>query len=125
MKKKKVWVLTSGTYSDYRICAIFSDKATADAAMELDRDRDSSVEEWVLDAAADPVKRGESVWLVWMTRDGNAQSPSQFGYNWRPEPFHIDTEKGCCKFLGYARDAEHAIKICNEKRTRAIADGKF
>lgn len=129
-----IYVVTSGSYSDYGIEAMFSTKENADLYIG-DRERDGwdgvNVEEYELDAGMDVVRRGIKDYTVDMNRAGEVIDevreswPSSevvdVGYyrdeQWHWRPALIDT----WKFVIRCESKEQAIKVANERRTRLLA----
>jgi hypothetical protein len=125
----KIYVVTSGEYSDYHVVAIFSNK---DVAEKFNKDmliEENKIEEWELDNVPEfPV--GLYPYHVEMKYDGhvvniNRQSMeyfqeydyvSDYGYK---EKINTMT----AKIL--AKDEKHAIKIANEKRAQMIANNEW
>lgn len=114
----KIYIATSGSYSDYSMDAVFSSRKKAEAAIELLQE-DSEIEEWTVDAIpAD----GRLPYWVRMHPDGNVESVS------REHSFFMmrDAPRITCIAAGpyagvyncfvYARDEAHAVKIASEKR---------
>ena len=140
----KIYVVTAGSYSDYRICGVYSTQEKADEASEQytsDYDK-AHPEEYELDYLPDHPK-GMIAWSVFMDRDGNSiegyDDASRCGLrnDFSFSPRHVpqdtwDSRRG--GFLGitngvlfyvWARDKEHAIKIANEKRIQLIVSGEW
>jgi len=76
---KKIYAVNSGSYSDYRVVALFSTPERAQEFMAAVPDSDyNGVEEFELNPdTADLIKRGYSLWLVHMLRDGNTERVEQ------------------------------------------------
>jgi len=118
-----VFLVTSGSYSDYSVCAAFTTRELAEkAVIDLfggERDGYCAIEEFVLD----PKVRGESneeFYIVGMRRNGDvarifASSPSA----WIGDVDRVQND--CLWAYMWARDKEHAIKIANERRTVLLA----
>ena len=65
----KVYLVSTGSYSDWSVRGLFSARETAEKCKALLEDS-NNVEEWELDALADRVARGVTVWLVWSKEGG-------------------------------------------------------
>jgi hypothetical protein len=94
---------------------------------------DPQIETWAADRFVDEIRRGWRPWFVSMDRDGNVirtsaeesdygyRSAAHYEYNigGRPNsPRHI--------YANIVADTEErAVKVLNERRTRAIAEGKW
>lgn len=72
---KKVYVVSSGSYSDYKVEAIFSTKKLAEEFETLVPDLDyNDIEEYEFDPpTADLIKRGYSIWRIHMLIDGTTE----------------------------------------------------
>lgn len=128
---KSVFVVTSGSYSDYRIEAVFSSRLLADGFASCFAD--CQVTEWELDAEQYKIRPdGKILFSVNMGRDGDGQarkcstdeteSPLEY-----IESGMIGSTHYAAEIFGtlYARDEQHAIKIANEKRGQLIAEDKW
>ena len=63
----KVFVLTSGSYSDYSIEAIFSSKENAEAYCGLPRHAhwdEPEIEEWDIDSHMNDIRQGRCAWIA-------------------------------------------------------------
>lgn len=136
----KVYLVTSGSYSDYAVRAVFSTNALAEAFIEACQGKICSefnnVEEFDLDPQGEAIRGKYRPFRVEMNIDGNNANAVEMdedfcgdycgalvprgsywwrrGYNYPPPD----------RFRGnvLARDKNHAIKILNEKRTQWIAE---
>lgn len=138
---KKVFAVSSGSYSDYRIDAIFTTRGKAKAYMEAVPDDDyNDIEEYELDPpVTDLIKRGYSIWLVHMLIDGTTERVEQrelssyyvsnLGHSiWRRSKAPAYKGTGTPDILTstvWAKDSEQAIKIVNEHRTQMIANNQW
>jgi hypothetical protein len=128
----KIYIVTSGSYSDYSIVGVFTDRDMAEKMAAATRDS-NGVEEWDTDILPDKVAQGYKPYRV------------EFGPNWRTSgdvgrisidsPYFADegyiyAQDGegmwraflivCC----WAKDEEGAAKIANEKRVQ-MAEGEL
>lgn len=141
---KHVYIVTSGSYSDYSIRAVFTRKADAEALIaewneEKDyRANDASVEEWLIDDEVRPDERYRRI-RVLLDENGNTvevsdreandgkRCTSTTWWTWRevkrgwPRP---DSPKRI-EFTGtvWARNEDHAIKMGRDARAASIAAG--
>lgn len=128
----KVYIVTAGSYSDYHIEAVFATQEAADdyrSRFGAEGEVDMYVE--VCDVGSDvPSWVGKFQWTIRMDRDGNVQYMNCFPYGSRDlvrrtnlDVIH-DSGRVVCGTIA-AVTKEEAIKITNEFRVRAIAEGKF
>jgi hypothetical protein len=138
---KKVYAVSSGSYSDYRVNAIFSTKKLAEEFMRFIPDGEyNRIEEYEIDPQdVDLVKRGYSIWSVHMLKDGNTESITKRDINsfsirnighqiWRRTKAPAFKGKGIPDILTsvvWAKTKQQAIKIVNEHRAQMIATGKW
>lgn len=138
----KVYAVNSGSYSDYRICGIFSTQEKAAAFMQYVRETDyNDIEVYELDPpTVDLIKRGYSIWRVLMLRDGTTERidkvyPEYFNVSDVGNPF-LWRRTQAPAYLGkgipdawqstvWAKTEKQAIKIVNEQRLQLIALGKW
>jgi len=120
---KKVYVVSSGSYSDYSIDAIFSTKEKADQYLATQKavikhsclDQYNDVEEFRLDV---PKRQWETT-VVWMAKNGDLAGVEMQG----------DRQLGWGGFDRYGNliwvvaghNDKRAIKVVNEKRAQILA----
>ena len=81
-KRKLVYIVTAGSYDDYRIDAVFTNKSDAQAfARDYDASERADVEEWPLYSsfAEAPVK--SRVYWAWAKLDKTGKVTNRGGYN--------------------------------------------
>lgn len=138
---KQVFAVSSGSYSDYRVNAIFSSKELAQEYMNAVKDSDyNEIEEYTLDPpTADLIRRGYLVWNVLMLHDGTTErvTRTENGLYDVDAPRHWiwkRTEAPAYKGKGipdalqssvWAKTEKQAVKIANEKRAQMIANGEW
>jgi len=125
----KVYLVTDGEYSDYRVLGAYTEKELAERARELwDAD---SIEDFDLDAMPPDGPPGMLPYVVSMDKDGQPRSINPVarvscesvdrglsiyqygdGFSW------------CCGYV-WARDEQHAVKIVNERRIALLASGRW
>lgn len=125
---RKIYLVTEGNYSDYHVCAAFSTRALAERYVGLHKGElysERQIEEVPLDEI--PVyPPGLLPFEVVIERSGEAEADLLL-----PEHLTCPTalEKWgstSCRVLHvWARNDEHAIKIANEQRLQAIANGEW
>jgi len=132
----KIFIVTSGAYSDYHINAVFSTKENAEKYNKLYANGDfEDIEEFEVDDEMALINRIRdekiTIYLVCMDRDGNIketikESPSislvEELLTGKQKPvLYAD----CMDMCVIAKDEKHAIKIVNEKRTQMIANNEW
>lgn len=139
---KQVFAVNSGSYSDYRINAIFSSRELANEYMDAVKQHDyNEIEVYEVDPpTVDLLKRGYSVWRVLMLHDGTTEriDRTENGYYdveyapshriWRRTEAPAYFGKGIPDALQssvWAKTEKQAVKIVNEKRTQMIANGEW
>ncbi len=138
---KKIYAVGAGSYSDYRIVAIFSTRVKANEFMQSVGG--GAVEEFNLDPqTTDLLKRGYAVWNVHMLIDGKTEKVEKTDNDlydiqdanesshqlWKRSTAPAYRGKGIPDILTsrvWAKTAQAAVKIVNEQRTMMIASGKW
>lgn len=131
MKPEMVYLVTSGDYSDYRVEAVFFERAEADLFVAWGGEPGTydawTVEEWRVGFPA-AYRPGTRPWRVIMARNAASRVAPSAGMEesegpitaWaRGRPFRAWT------WEVFARDAQHAVKIANERRAWLIATGEW
>ena len=123
----RIFIVTSGSYSDYKIEGVFTDENVAGKFQALLDD--GNVEKWQLDTVSDKLERGYKFYNVTMQKNGDSEvkQNSYDAYTTDISTFkylHPTTIDERC-FKLWAKDAQHAVKIVNEYRARMIADGTW
>ena len=136
-----VYLVTTGSYSDYSVLAAFSTREAAEAFEKVVHTSESGIEEFPLDAPP-------SEWYgynVQMCRDGRVRHAYPFGPTaWSREASEIKerfllenemqpdgsvarvkTREEWLDHTVYTRDEEQAIKATNELRSRLIAENRW
>lgn len=123
---EKVYVITRGAYSDYRILGVSLDKDRAKAKAEILR---AEVEEWNPDQGLDELQAGLRTFFVEMDREGEVtRSWSGLDGTYTDGPKvskHRNPLKRLVHGVVWARDMAHAVKIVGEFRARAKAEGRL
>lgn len=134
---KIIYIVTSGSYSDYTIVAPFLEKAKA-AALVCALSTNSSeyrideyrIEEYTVDDNASYMTRilhGYKLYYILMKKNGDSSiyihtSPTCSQYH---NIYSYDPTYKTLSCYIWAKSKEHAVKIANERRTRMIANGKW
>jgi len=137
----KVYAVTSGAYSDYRINAIFSSKQRAQEFMDaIPNNGYNGIEEYEIDPdTADLIRRWYHIWEVLMLRNGDVErawkldicpyTVTSIGHRiWQRSQSLLFAGKNvpdCLDSTVWAKTEKQAIKIVNEQRTQLIANGKW
>lgn len=128
----KVFMVTDGSYSDYRVLGIYSTKAKAEKAKVL-FNADNEIDTIDLDVVP-KTPRGMLKWVVEMDRNGNVHVVYRENCERPTNPVfvykHFGSDVTYLRATLWAKDEEHAVKIVNEWRTRIVAnnlwtDGRF
>jgi len=144
---KTIYAVSSGSYSDYRVNALFSSKKLAKEFIEaMEKDTIyggdyNDIEEYELDPpTVDFIKRGYSVWNVLMLQDGTVERTHKTDNDkydigdvgscriWERTKAPAYRGKDILDALNmkvWAKTEQAAIKIVNEKRAQMIAAGKW
>ena len=132
MSDKMAYIVTEGEYSDYSIRAVYDNQADAEAHVAR---WGGQVEEYEINALTDALHGdGREAYVVKMRRDGDvldvevecglyAYEYARLRSSWVSVSPKQPVALGVFHVL--ARDKQHAIKIANERRTRAIAEGRW
>lgn len=116
-----IYIVTQGEYEDYHICAVFSTRELAQQYIDnfaTPMHAPYEIEKYVMDDM-EAVKRGKP-YDVEMGRDGTVISVEHMDRKVYMSP-RIRGGCGVVEWQGYAKDEQHAIKICNEYRINQIA----
>lgn len=123
---KKIYVVTSGSYSDYHIDGIFDDKGLAQSFIDSFDIRDSwdkmSIEEWDLNGGG--YKKGLKFYFVRFKP--NSSDVENVNLDLDPDNeicFGIDIGGGFYIKV-WGKDEKHAIKVANEKRAMYLANNQ-
>jgi hypothetical protein len=132
---KSVYIVTQGSYSDYHIAAVFSNKSMAEAwvALKQGNARFSDpyeIEKWPLDATVDVglVAHGRRNWRCYLWDSGGSWlSPGVIQVEATDDQVgdvvHDPTGRNAHWSVNVeATDAKHAIKIAAEKFSQARAE---
>jgi len=121
------YIVTSGSYSDYSIEAVFLKKRDAEIFIHncyTDLD-DPEIEEYEI---GENIKKKRPFWKGSMDRDGNIRSirkSSNTDDEYIRFEFYLLKEYTYISFSIDAKSEKHAIKIINEKRAQVVAIGMW
>ena len=132
----KIFIVTSGEYSDYGINAVFSTKENAEKYIGTIYSSDRiEIEEWGVDedmALINKIRSGEiAVYMVSMFKNGNIEKIKKeepLAVRWikvaLAGEYSLWTENRLGMWV-IAKNEKHAIKIVNEKRVQLIANNEW
>lgn len=132
-----VYVITCGEYSDYRICAVATDKKKAEMLKKKFDHADhtgASIEEYDTDACELALEQNKDFYELFFRKDGSCAwiiNRTTEGIS-RSRRFHVDDEleehityiekSGNCYVCVKADDDESAVKIAVERREKYLAE---
>lgn len=130
--KKEVFLVTCGYYSEYRVCAVFTEKLFAEKYISRFNstvpDEELRIETYVLNPYEYELNKDYKPFSLRMTKEGicteiNVED-SSYGLEGGNIRFGIDVDENMFISI-FARDEKHAIKIANEKRVQLIQQNRF
>jgi hypothetical protein len=127
---KKVFLVTRGDYSDYRVCAVFSDEKLAQKYIDsfnLTYD-EFKIEDYELDIYQNELRENYKPFFLRMTKEGNCTEIriQKESYSFEDGKIDIGFDKDKNMYISiFAKDEKHAIKIANEKRAQLIAENNW
>ncbi len=129
---KKIYIVTSGSYSDYSIHAVFSDKAVAEEFSKTvaygadveDWDLDIPPEKWFL-TTVDMLKNGDTIGVHTESSDSPDSREEKFSFwpdrvEWGNPP-RGGTGQMVLRVKVFTKERERAIRVANEVRAQLIA----
>ena len=119
-----IYLVTDGSYSDYRVLGVYSTKEKAEHAKRLFA-ADNEIEEYELDATPDSPP-GMLAYQVSMLVSGDVKDTWQDTVEGFESRWYVTAQWGAdvlVVFNVWARDIEHAVKISNEWRAQIVALG--
>jgi hypothetical protein len=129
---KTIYLLTAGCYSDFGVICAFTNKDDAKAALEAGLG--DNIDECTIDPERETTPAGVKAYRVSMRFDGDKASARQADPYKNKDGKHVldwppaavcDGGGESITFRCWARDEQHAIKICNELRARLIAEDRL
>ena len=114
---REVYIVTDGSYSDYRIIAVF---ATREEAKRLTAIDGGNIETWRLSEKADDLVW----WYAFVREDGTIQDSPHRSVGNDPPAAQVLTKNfsGGVLFRGLGRDPEGALKSARDLLTRWQAE---
>lgn len=129
-----IFLVSSGSYSDYSVHAAFSTKEKAEKFIsrfkELTYDP-YEIEERDIDPAEEFVNQGLIPMRVFIDREGSTstdQMDSMYSIPLATEQALLKNTyqgKSMLRVEGWFKSSEHAVKVANERRTILIANGEW
>lgn len=137
----KIYLVTDGDYSDYRVVAAFTSMEKAEEFKTVAKIGDC-IEEFPLNPpSVDYLAKGYKIWRIVMLRDGEVETAkvedtTYYAIGWTYEPLRVwrrsqalawkgTSIKDCLQVFVWAKTEKQAIKVANEKRTQFIAAGNW
>lgn len=133
----KVYVITCGAHSDYRICAVAIDPKRAEELkkrFDLADDTGADIEEWDTDDSRLDLSQSQDTYEVHFDGHGNcvritnktADNISRQGRYYTDEDleekiYYSDCNEHCYVSV-FADDAEHALKIATKRRAKFLSE---
>ena len=127
-----VFLVTRGDYSDYRVCAVFTEKALAEKYIDSFKGNsyydDFRIENYTLNPYQYELKNDYKPFFLIMTKEGNCTEinvkDSYCGFKDENIDVWFDIHKNMNISI-FAKDERHAIKIANEKRVQLIVENRW
>jgi hypothetical protein len=137
-EKRIAYIVTAGAYSDYGIIAVFSSRERAQAFINTAGSEEEQgddaysmavIEEWEVDPVGPNLPQGLQSWHVEMTRAGDTVRSfvNEGMHSWLQamKTVVVWLTNGNLGLNCLARDREHAVKVANEHRARALAENQW
>lgn len=135
MAAEHVWVIERGQYSSYTVVGVYDTWAKARAVADmLNADPGfptfgATVRKTSLNPGFAEVEAGQQTWVVRMEADGAGQANRWYDFPDQglrvTKPAKGSGVARCVQGYVWARSEQHALKIANEYRVRAIAEGRL
>lgn len=129
----KVYLVSSGSYSDYSIDAVFSSEENAQTFIDSfdmvggGYGGFNSIEEYPVDQCLKEASDGNRLCFIRISRHGDTSdfrfANDAYGIN-HIEDVRFDNQGNLYVYC-FAKDKEHAIKIAGERRARLIANNEW
>lgn len=120
-----IFIVTSGSYSNYGINAVFTEKKYAEEYVKIFNILNSydelRIEEYEANPHQEEIKKGRYPFWVQMSKDGEKLSVKISDIHGKDKRISYTYDKSHINIYCYAEDKLHAIKIANEKRIELIA----
>lgn len=126
-----VFLVTRGYYSDYRVCAVFTEKPLAEKYIDSFKENSYEafrIENYPLNPYQYELKNDYKPFFLRMTKEGNCTEINVKDSSYGLEDENVDVGFDIHKNMYisvFAKDETHAIKIANEKRVQLIAENSW
>jgi hypothetical protein len=131
MENKEIFLVTTGDYSDYRVCGVFDKKELAQKYIKSftkDSYTKFRIEEYPLNPYKFELTNNYKPYFLRMTKEGNCTEifVQDSDYNFKDGTIDLGFDINNNLYVSvFAKDRKHAIKIANEKRVQLIAANKW
>ena len=128
MKSKKVFVVSTGEYSDWRIRGVFSSREKAESFMATFNDKTKNthwnenfngIDVYEVDEAVNALEKGYMPYEVTIDKHGNV---SQVDVDWSCGGDCYSFLTGDWSIYVWAKSIKHAVKIAADRRRQRIAE---
>ena len=124
---KEIYLVTSGSYSDYGVVAVFDSMELAKKyvnSCKKDYYLPTNIEVFELNPDKESLRNGYKAYQVRMTKEGDTVTVTQ--QEGTPSTHsYFDKHDNTLVSHVFARDSIHAVKIVNEKRLGVLAENKW
>lgn len=117
------FLVTRGDYSDYRVCAVFTEKPLAENYIDSFKGNSYEIfriENYTLNPYQYELKNDYKLFFLRMTKEGNCTEikvkDSSYGFEDEDIDVGFDIHKNMYISI-FAKDETHAIKIANKKKS--------
>jgi len=132
-----IYIVTSGSYSDYRIHSVFDTRDRAEKFIEYMEKNvsgyygdDCNIEEWEINKYLSNIERGLKHYQIYYSEieNGdasiveNCEPTEEYEHCWKTNL--IGRTIVSYRVHVWAKDKESALKIANEKRVQYLASGR-
>lgn len=110
----KVYIVTSGAYSDFCNEAVYTDRAKAEEHHKFleESGEHTGIEEWELNDMPGKIEQGLKCYLVIMYGNGDVKRVERQAHG----SYFFPPKENEYWYCGWAKSEKHVIKIANEKR---------
>lgn len=125
---KTIYVVTSGSYEDYRFQALFTTQVGADAYIKQVDIHEADVATFKLDENIKRYLRGEAKYCITMFRDGRvyaSHDSNDQDMKLQADLLDVGTAGKALRMVVWATSEKHAIKKANARRRKLIKTGEW